>query len=81
MSRAARTSVAHSAAAKAQHRSLAARDEARNREFFLRMLNHGVLLAPRGLGAISTPMGEAEIEAFLDAADRVAEEMASSADG
>ena len=63
------------------YRSLAARDEARNREFFLRMLNHGVLLAPRGLGAISTPMGEAEIEAFLDAADRVAEEMASSADG
>jgi glutamate-1-semialdehyde 2,1-aminomutase len=58
------------------YRSLASRDEARSREFFLRMLNRGVLLAPRGLGAISTPMGEAEIERFLDAADRVAEEMA-----
>jgi glutamate-1-semialdehyde 2,1-aminomutase len=58
------------------YRSLASRDEARNREFFLRMLNHGVLLAPRGLGALSTPAGEGEIQEFLDAADRVAEEMA-----
>jgi glutamate-1-semialdehyde 2,1-aminomutase len=60
------------------YRSLAARDERRNREFFLRMLNHGVLLAPRGLGALSTPMGEAELTHFLAAAERVAEEMAAS---
>jgi hypothetical protein len=37
-----------------------------------------VLLAPRGLGALSTPVGEAEIEWFLDAADRVAAEMAAA---
>ena len=63
------------------YRSLAVRDEVRSREFFLRMLNNGILLAPRGLGALSTPMGEAEIDRFLEAADRVAEEMAVSGGG
>jgi glutamate-1-semialdehyde 2,1-aminomutase len=63
------------------YRSLVARSEERNREFFLRMLNQGVLLAPRGLGALSTPMGEAEIERFLEAADLVAAEMAVSGSG
>jgi glutamate-1-semialdehyde 2,1-aminomutase len=63
------------------YRSLASRDEARNREFFLRMLNHGVLLAPRGLGAVSTPMGEGEVQRLLKAADGVAEEMAGSGGG
>src|SRR2546422_9398619 len=38
----------------------------------------GVLLAPRGLGALSTPMGESEFVRFFEAADRVAEEMAAS---
>jgi len=62
------------------YRSLASRDEGRNREFFLRMLNRGVLLAPRGLGALSTPMGEAELTHFLAAAEGVAEEMGASGD-
>jgi glutamate-1-semialdehyde aminotransferase len=60
------------------YRSLAARSQGRNREFFLRMLNQGVLLAPRGLGAVSTPVGDADLDRFLEAADRVAEEMAAS---
>jgi glutamate-1-semialdehyde 2,1-aminomutase len=63
------------------YRGLAARSEVRNREFFLRMLNRGVLLAPRGLGAVSTPMGEPELERVLAAAGRVAEEMAASGAG
>jgi glutamate-1-semialdehyde 2,1-aminomutase len=45
------------------------------RRFHLGMLNHGVLMAPRGLGAVCTPMGDAELRAFVDAADRVLAEM------
>jgi glutamate-1-semialdehyde aminotransferase len=45
------------------------------------MLNHGVLLAPRGLGAVSTPMGEGEVQRLLKAADGVAEEMAGIGGG
>ncbi|MBO0686306.1 MAG: aminotransferase class III-fold pyridoxal phosphate-dependent enzyme, partial [Candidatus Dormibacteraeota bacterium] len=60
------------------YRSLAARSQDRNREFFLRMLNQGVLLAPRGLGALSTAVGDAELDRFFEAADRVAEEMAAA---
>ncbi len=30
------------------------------------LLDHGVLLAPNGLGCLSTPMGEAELERFLE---------------
>ena len=46
-------------------------DERTLRAFFFGMLNEGILLASRGMGAVSTPMGEGEIEAFLAAADRV----------
>ncbi|MBO0682296.1 MAG: aspartate aminotransferase family protein [Candidatus Dormibacteraeota bacterium] len=63
------------------YRGLAARSQPRNREFFLRMLNQGVMLAPRGLGALSTAVGDAELERFFEAADRVAEEMAATATG
>jgi glutamate-1-semialdehyde 2,1-aminomutase len=51
------------------YRGVAASDKARMRDFFLALLNHGVLVAPRGMGALSTPMGEAEIERFVDAVD------------
>ena len=44
-------------------------------EFHLGMLNHGILLAPRGLGAISEAMGQAEQKAFIAAADGVLQEM------
>jgi len=46
--------------------------------FFLGMLNHGVLTAGRGLGALCTPMGDAELKAFVGAADGVLRELLSS---
>lgn len=51
------------------YRGVAASDRARMHDFFLALLNHGVLVAPRGMGALSTPMGEPEIERFIDAVD------------
>ncbi len=59
------------------YRSLAARDEPRSRELYLRLLGEGVLLAPRGLGALSTVMEGADVERFLDAAGQVAAAMAA----
>ncbi len=53
------------------YRSARGGDERMQRAFFFGMLNEGILLAPRGGGAISTPMGEDEIDMFLAAADRV----------
>ena len=44
------------------------------RDFFLGLVNHGVLMAPRAMGALSTPMGEEEIQRFVDAADAVVAE-------
>jgi glutamate-1-semialdehyde 2,1-aminomutase len=40
-------------------------------EFFLALVNHGVLMAPRAMGAFSTPMGERDIQEFVDAVDSV----------
>jgi glutamate-1-semialdehyde 2,1-aminomutase len=39
--------------------------------FLLGMLNHGVLMAARGLGALSAPMSHGDLRAFVEAADRV----------
>lgn len=52
-------------------------DERVRRAFFFGMLNEGILLATRGAGSISTPMGEAEVETFLAAADRVVANLAA----
>jgi len=41
------------------------------RTVFFGLLNEGVFLAPRGMGCLSTPMGEAEIAAFVGATERV----------
>ena len=57
------------------YRTKATADGARTRDFFLALVNHGVLLAPRAMGALSTPMGEAEIERFVDAVDAVVGEL------
>jgi glutamate-1-semialdehyde 2,1-aminomutase len=38
-------------------------------DLFLAMRNRGVFLAPRGMGNLSTPMGDAEVDAFLEALD------------
>jgi glutamate-1-semialdehyde 2,1-aminomutase len=43
-------------------------------DFFLALVNHGVLMAPRAMGALSTPMGEHDIQEFVDAVDAVLEE-------
>jgi len=43
--------------------------------FLLGMLNQGILMAARGLGALCTPMGPAELRAFVSAADRVLGEL------
>jgi glutamate-1-semialdehyde 2,1-aminomutase len=51
------------------YRGVAASDKKRMREFFLALVNHGVLLAPRGMGSLSTPVGEGDIDQFIDAVD------------
>jgi len=56
------------------YRSKATADERITRDFFLGLVNHGVLMAPRAMGAISTPMGEEEIQSFVDAVDAVVAE-------
>ena len=45
-------------------------------QFHHRMMEGGILLAPQGLAVLSTPMGKAEIEAFLSAADAALRELA-----
>ena len=44
------------------------------RDFFLGLVNHGVLMAPRAMGSLSTPMGAPEIQQFIDAVDAVVSE-------
>jgi glutamate-1-semialdehyde aminotransferase len=38
-------------------------------------VNHGVLMAPRAMGALSTPMTEQDIQEFIDAVDSVVAEL------
>jgi glutamate-1-semialdehyde 2,1-aminomutase len=47
--------------------SAQAADRALMHELHLAMLNHGVAFTGRGMGCLSTPMGEAEIDQFVDA--------------
>jgi len=56
------------------YRTKAAGNPRMTRDFFLGLVNHGVMLAPRAMGALSTPMGEPEIERFVDAVDAVVAE-------
>ena len=51
------------------YRTLAASDKKRTRDLFLALINHGVLMAPRGMAAISTPMDEDVLQRFVDAVD------------
>ena len=57
------------------YRAVAASDKRRMRDFFLGLVNHGVLMAPRGMGAISTPMDEDVLQRFVDAVDEVVGEL------
>ncbi len=56
------------------YRGVAGSNKTRTRDFFLGLLNHGVLMAPRGMGALSTPMAEQDIQQFIDAVDAVVTE-------
>ena len=38
---------------------------------YIGLLNEGILLTQRGMGAVSAPMGDAEIERFVAALGRV----------
>ncbi|MEP7105485.1 MAG: aspartate aminotransferase family protein [Chloroflexota bacterium] len=53
------------------HRDSKRADAARLRDFVLGLTNHGVLLNMRGMGAMSTPVTDAEVDELLEAADRV----------
>ena len=57
------------------YRSVAATDKQKMRDLFLGLVNHGALIAPRGMAAISTPMDEPVIQQFVDAVDDVVAEM------
>src|SRR5438128_3879643 len=57
------------------YRSVAGANKKRTRDFFLGLVNHGVLMAPRGMGALSTPMAEHDIDQFIDAVDAVLAEL------
>ena len=56
------------------YRTMAAANKKRTRELFLGLVNHGVLMAPRAMGALSTPMAEPDIQEFIDAVDTVVAE-------
>jgi glutamate-1-semialdehyde 2,1-aminomutase len=56
------------------YRSKATSNERITHEFFLALVNHGVLMAPRAMGALSTPMAEHDIQEFVDAVDAVVAE-------
>jgi glutamate-1-semialdehyde 2,1-aminomutase len=54
-------------------RTMRTGDADRLREVFFRLLNGGIYVAPRGMGCLSVPMGEAEIAAFVRATERALE--------
>jgi glutamate-1-semialdehyde aminotransferase len=43
-------------------------------DVFLGMLNHGVIMAPRAMGAISTAMTKQDLKEFVQAVDDVVAE-------
>jgi glutamate-1-semialdehyde 2,1-aminomutase len=56
------------------YRSKATSNRKITHDFFLALVNHGVLMAPRAMGALSTPMAEHDIQQFVDAVDAVMQE-------
>ena len=56
------------------YRSMATSNQRVTHDFFLALVNHGVLMAPRAMGALSTPMGEHDIQEFVDSVDAVVAE-------
>jgi glutamate-1-semialdehyde 2,1-aminomutase len=60
------------------YRTMAAANKKMARDLFLGLVNHGVLMAPRAMGALSTPMQENDIQQFIDAVDAVVAEQLPS---
>src|SRR6266566_4930577 len=56
------------------YRTMAAANKIMTRDLFLGLVNNGVLMAPRAMGALSTPMLEQDIQQFIDAVDTVVTE-------
>ena len=63
------------------YRTKASSDQKVTHEFFLGLVNHGVLMAPRAMGSLSTPMEEADLERFIDAVDAVVAEQKEGWEG
>ncbi len=61
-----------------EYRSAARANGGVARTFFLEMLNNGILLAPRGMGAIPVVAGEPEVDRLIDAADAAARAMVAA---
>jgi glutamate-1-semialdehyde 2,1-aminomutase len=57
------------------YRAVAAADKKKMRDLFLGLVNHGVLMAPRLMGALSTPMTEDDIQEYVDAVDTAVAEL------
>jgi glutamate-1-semialdehyde 2,1-aminomutase len=57
------------------YRTMASSNKTMTRDFFLGLVNHGVLMAPRAMGALSTPMAEQDIQEYIDAVDSVVAEL------
>ena len=58
------------------YRDLAKSDSAFRHNVFLGLLNEGILMAPNLVGAVSTVIGETEVDAFVDAFRRVLQRQA-----
>ena len=56
------------------YRTKASSNKNVTQKFFLGLVNHGVLMAPRAMGSLSTPMIEQDIQQFIDAVDAVVTE-------
>jgi glutamate-1-semialdehyde 2,1-aminomutase len=56
------------------YRTMVSSNKKMTHDFFLGLVNHGVLMAPRAMGALSTPMTEQDIQEFIDAVDSVVAE-------
>lgn len=53
------------------YRDTATRDDSLYHTVFLGLMNEGIFISPRLMGCLTTPMGEAEVDAFVEAMRRV----------
>lgn len=58
------------------YRDIAAEDSGFRHQVFLGLMNEGILMAPNLVGAISTVLGEPEVDSFVGALRRVLERRA-----